>query len=717
MTPEIRVGPPQLAISEGYLVLVTDLDGQILFPGDTGLYFRDTRLISSWRVFANGSEWDLLNSATIAPYASRTFLINRAILTEEGLVPPHSVGLALSRYLAAGVHEDLDLSNHGPKAIRFNLEIAFRCDFADIFEVKSKRIVRRGRIMTAWSAAKRRLRTSYRNRDFERGVEIVAHGSSSKPIYANGRLVFEVDLPPGGVWHTCLLYSLFSGGQRCEAPLACNELARDSVAGQRADAWRQSVTKVTTSNEEIYRLFARAVEDVSALRLPIHGTDQMRYVPAAGVPWFVALFGRDSVITSLQSTLVYPDFARATLDTLAAHQANTRDDRRDAEPGKIMHELRLGELAHFGAIPHTPYYGTADATTLYVVLLHTAWMATGDDSLIERYFETAERCLEWADRYGDRDGDGFQEYATRSPVGYENQGWKDAGDAVLDVGGLPVKGPKALCELQGYVYDARMRMAEICARLGKVDRAAELRRNAAALLQKFNEAFWDEEQGFYALALDGDKNKIMSIASNPGHCLWSGIVPPERAARVVERLMQPDMLSGWGIRTLSAKHAAFNPYSYQNGSVWPHDNGLIALGLRRYGFTREAARVIRQVSAAGSYFDSHQLPELYSGTQRTATNFPVQYLGANVPQAWAAGSVFAFIQAILGFQPDAPNAMLYLDPSLPDWLAELTVRDLRVGSQRFDLKFWREADISRWEVLAGAADAVRYRSIATGCEL
>src|SRR6185312_13700067 len=404
-----------------------------------------------------------------------------------------------------------------------------------------------------------------------------------------------------------------------------------------------------------------------------------------------------------------PDFARGTLDVLGSWQATERDDYRDAEPGKIMHELLLAELAHFKLVPHTPYYDTADATMLYLIVLHTAWRSCGDRSLLERHLQTAEKCLEWIDKYGDRDGDGFQEYATRSSAGYENQGWKDAGDAVVNADGSLVKGPKALCELQGYVYDAWLRMAEIFDALDDANRARELRARAANLFKRFNEAFWDEELGFYAFALDGDKKKVLTVASNAGHCLWSGIVPPERAAKVVKRLMAPDMWSGWGIRTLSTENPAFNPYNYQTGSVWPHDNAIIALGFKRYGFGVEVARIARDISDAASHFLSNQLPELYTTVERDERSFPVQYLGANVPQAWAAGSVFALLQAILGFVPDAPRGKLYVDPLLPAWLPDLTVLDVRVGKQRFDIRFWREGAETQFEVLRGDRDAVQSR--------
>jgi len=444
--------------------------------------------------------------------------------------------------------------------------------------------------------------------------------------------------------------------------------------------------------------------------LPLAGTDHMVFLPAAGLPWFMAPFGRDSLIVSLQNILVYPEFARGSLDILGRWQSKERDEFRDAEPGKIMHELRYGELAHFKLIPHTPYYGTADATPLYLITLHAAWRATGDHTLLERYLPNAEAALQWIDNDGDRDGDGLQEYQTRSPVGYENMAWKDAGDSMTYPDGTPVRGPKALCELQGYVYDAWVRMAEVFDALGKPDRACELRLKAVRLFEEFNETFWDEESGFYAYMLDGGKQKVMTVASNPGHLLWSGIVPPDRAARVVARLMAPDMNSGWGIRTLSSKHPAYNPYSYQNGSVWPHDNSLIVLGFKRYGFNAQAAQIARDISEAASHFLLYQLPELYAGVARNGANFPVQYLGANVPQAWAAGSCFALLQAMLGIQQDAPNDRLYVDPDLPEWLPDVTLMDLRVGRRHLDIRFRRDGGRTIWDVLRGEAKIVQHRS-------
>jgi glycogen debranching enzyme len=713
MAFKVQVGPPLISIHQGHTVLISEQDGQINWPSDKGLYFFDTRIVSSWALYANGEPWELLNGGAISYYASRVFLTNRTLLTEDGTIPPRTLGCTISRSISGGLHEDLDITNNGMKPVRFQLEIALRCDFADIFEVKSGHIVRRGRITTDWSERRQRLSTIYRNRDFTRAVMVSPARLPTKAVYANGRLSFEIALEPGKAWHGCLLYTLTDGDRHFAAPANCVGHSHESHHAETMADWLKNVVEIRTSNEEFYRLFRQGLEDMAALRLPIAGTDHMVFLPAAGLPWFVAPFGRDSLIVSLQNTLIYPEFARGALEILGALQATEEDDYRDAEPGKILHEMRYGELAHFKLIPHTPYYGTADATPLYLITLHAAWRATGDRGLLEQHLDTAERCLSWIDKYGDRDGDGFQEYQTRSSVGYENMGWKDSGDSVVYPDGSLVKGPKALCELQGYVYSAWVRMAEVFDALGKPDRAQTLRAKAATLFERFNEAFWDEELGFYAYALDGEKKKVLSVASNVGHCLWSGIVPLERAEKVVERLMAPDMWTGWGIRTLSADHPAYNPYNYQTGSVWPHDNAIIAMGFKYYGFGAEAARIAHDISVAASHFLLNQLPELYTAFARDETTFPVQYIGANVPQAWAAGSAFMLTQALLGFLPDAPRDKLYVDPSLPAWLPDLSVQDLHVGKHKLDIRFWREGEQTEFEVIRGDHKLVERCDIAS----
>jgi glycogen debranching enzyme len=706
---KVQVGSPQVAIHQGQIILLTEPDGQIVWSSDKGLYFFDTRVISAWSVYANGEHWDLLSGGASTYDTARMFLTNSAFRTEDGDIPARTMGFMLSRTIDGGLHEDLDLTNHGPKPIRFNLEIAIRCDFADIFEVKDSKIVRRGHITTAWSEAHQRLSTVYRNRDFMRAISVRTRELDSHAVYANGRISFEIDLDPGATWHCCLLYDLTDGVRHFRAPLACAHHERRSAHADSGETWRRSVPRLHTSNEEFYRFYNQALDDMTALRLTMPGTDGAVLFPAAGLPWFVAPFGRDSLIASLQTILIDPGFARGALEVLGQLQAVERDDWRDAEPGKILHEMRYGELAHFKLIPHTPYYGTADATPLYLIVLHAAWRATGDRALLEKHLVTAEACLGWIDDWGDRDGDGFQEFQTQSPVGYENMAWKDAGDSSRDTDGSLVKGPKALCELQGYVYDAWQRMAEIYDALAQPDRAAALRAKAAALFHNFNESFWDEANGFYAFMLDGEKRPIWSVASNPGHCLYSGIVPKERAERVVARLLAPDMSSGWGIRTLSALHPSYNPYTYQLGAVWPHDNAIIAAGCKRYGFADAVGHIARDISGAASHFLLNQVPELYAGIARNGTAFPVQYRGANVPQAWAAGSAFMLLQALLGIEPDAPGGVLHVDPVLPDWLPDVTLYGLHLGKRTFDLSFWRDGPATRFKVLRGDAAAVRAR--------
>ncbi len=702
MAIEVVVGPPLVTINREDTFLVSEMNGCITAATDQGMYSRDTRYVSSYEIFANGERWVLQNSGALAYYASRTYLTNPKIVTEYNEIEAGTVSLILDRAVSEGIHEDFEVHNYGKQRVRFSLELSLRTDFADIFEVKAKRLVRKGNVSTEWRPETSELISSYEHNEFKRSVVTRLTHSGCAAHYSNGRISFLVDLEPRGSWHTCCQHQFLGGETAPKTPRRCVHILRNarSPIERELSKWREVTTSVTSSNEDVYRLFRQSVEDMAALRLPRMCLEPDEFIPAAGVPWFVAVFGRDSLIVSLQNLMVYPDFARGALSVLGKWQANEVDDYRDAQPGKILHEMRFGELAERKLIPHTPYYGTADATALYLITLCEAWKWSGDDSLFLEHQDVAKKCLEWIDRYGDMDGDSLQEYQTRSPQGYENMAWKDAGDSVMYPDGTPVRGSKALCELQGYTYDAWLRMADAFQYFGRADDAGRLRRKAADLRQRFEQLFWCEETGFYAYALDGEKRQVQTIASNPGHLLWSGIVSRERAARVVARLMEPDMWSGWGIRTLSSDNPAYNPYSYQNGSVWPHDNGIIAMGFKNYSFAKEAAMIARDISEAASYFVFYRLPELYAGTKREPGAFPVQYLGANVPQAWAAGSVFHLVRAILGLNGDAHKKKLYVDPILPHWLPDITLHDLRVGASKVTLRFWTENGETRYEVLS-----------------
>jgi len=699
----VIVGPPLITITRGNTFVLSEPDGCISAYTDQGIYTRDTRYVSNYEMFADGERWILQNSGAITYYASRAYLTNPLIVTENGDIDAGTVRLIFSRAVQDGIHEDFDICNYSMRRIRFCFEISLRTDFADIFEVKTKRVLRKGNVTTEWNQESSELISTYEHNGFKRSLitRVIPGGPAAS--YSNGRISFLVDLKPKSSWHTCCQHVMNEPARRRRSLYQCVHVlsSSDSMIESELREWKKVTTSITSSNEDVYRLFKQSVEDMAALRLPQDGTPN-EFIPAAGVPWFVAVFGRDSLIVSLQNMIVYPDFARGALDTLGGLQATEFDDYRDAQPGKILHEIRVGELAERKLIPHTPYYGTADATALYLITLHEAWKWLGDDQLFRKYEGVAKKCLEWIDRYGDLDGDGLQEYQTRSPHGYENMGWKDASDSVVYPDGSPVKGPKALCELQGYTYDAWLRMAQAFEYFNQPELAGTLRQKAAELRQRFEEKFWCEETGFYAYALDGDKKQVRTIASNAGHLLWSGIASREHAARVVARLLEPDMWSGWGIRTLSEQNPAFNPFSYQNGSVWPHDNGIIAMGFRRYGFTEEAARIARDISETASYFAFYRLPELYAGITREPESFPVQYLGANVPQAWAAGSVFHLLRAILGLNADAHNNTLYVDPVLPKWLPDITLHNLRVGANMVTIRFWRELNETRYDVISSS---------------
>jgi glycogen debranching enzyme len=702
MPVQLTVGPPVLTIDQDITFMVTDLNGEIAPDTEQGVFSAGTRFISRYRITANGRPWTRLTSSATAYNEARVYLTNPAIVTEDGDIPAGTVALTITRAaLRYAIAEDLEVTNYGLEPIHFHLELDLESDFADLFDVKDHRFVPRGQIDTVFDPTTRQVRTTYSNREFRRAMTIqTVKATGPVARYVNGRFTWEIKLDPGASWH--LGTQVLLDVEQIERP----SLIRPDSVDKEVDIerlqreWQQQATKLESSNDDLAQAYRQSVEDLGGLRMFSYDMGPDVWVPAAGVPWFVTVFGRDSLVVSMQSLIVSAQFAPGALRELAKYQATTVDDWRDAQPGKILHEIRQGELAFLNKLPYTPYYGTWDATPLFLITLHAAWKWLGDVSLLRNYRQVVLGCLEWIDKYGDLDGDGFQEYQTFSSRGYENMGWKDAVDAVVYPDGSQVKQPKALCELQGYVFDGWLCVAEIFDTLGEPDRAAELRRKTADLQRRFEETFWCEDLGFYAYGLDPEKKPIKTIASNPGHCLWSGIASPEHAARVVKRFFEPDMWSGWGIRTLSTRNPAYNPYSYQNGSVWPHDNGIAALGFSRYGYREEAGRVAADVLAAASYFTSYRLPELYAGVPRQPRGFPVQYLGANVPQAWAAGCVFHFVQAMLGIQADAPNNRLTVDPHLPEWLPDVTLRGLKIGGSIVDLRFWREADRSRWETLA-----------------
>lgn len=686
MTLPIQVGPATITINRDDRVVVCQPDGRIERHAEEGFFARDTRFISGYGLWLNGRRPLLLNSSPIQFYSARFEYTNPELLDADGLVARNSLSVRLDRTAAGGVHEDYDIVNYGLRAVRLTIEIEIESDFADIFDVKEGQLVRRGEINTRWFRSRRELRTTYTNKDFFRELVVEVVRSDSPPQFANGRLAFVAEMPAKAAWHTCLKWIPITKPGRRASTLACN-----AVASPLPEPRIPHLSKVglDTVSHTVKRAWDQAQLDMDALQLEDPAFEKGVFIPAAGVPWFVTLFGRDSLVVSMQGIGGYPEFAAGALRRLSELQATEDDPERDMEPGKIPHEIRHGELAQLRILPFQPYYGTHDATSLFVIVMSYLYHWTADVGVLERYLPHAEAAIAWIDRYGDRDDDGFQEYGSRSRHGYYNQGWKDAGDAIPNVDGSLASLPLALCELQGYVYDAKLRMADVYEVLEREGEAERLRSEATALYERFNEAFWWESEGTYYLGLDGAKRPIEAVASNAGHCLANGIVPPERAARVVERLMADDMWSGWGVRTLSSDHVAYNPFSYHTGTVWPHDNAFIAGGFRRYGHDAAAARIAKGLFDASERFQANRLPELFAGLPRDEGSFPVQYLGANVPQAWAAGSIFRLIAILCGIHAvsNPSGSRLYVNPALPDWLPSLTISDLRAGSGAAELHF------------------------------
>lgn len=721
MSVEIKVGPPVITISQGRTFMVTDKRGYINENSDQGVYALDTRFVSFYQFYINRVPWEVINSSQIAFYTSRFHLTNPEIKTEGGAIKEHTIGLIINRTVSKGIREEFQIVNYSGQKVSFILELSIRSDFAALFEVKTKNIIQRGKQQTQWNEQKKQLRTVYDHEDFHRALIYQIVETKAPVGYANGSLFFEIELDQNELCQASA-DMILEHGQKIQIPgfdahtsgqkgattgdKTASKAGPKSSFAEVQERWRARCTDIITPNNDVYRTCEQAISDMGALRIYDMDVSDEAWVPAAGVPWFVTLFGRDSLTVSYQNMIVSPGFARGALKRLSEHQAKKRDDWTDAQPGKIMHELRFGELAHFDKVPFTPYYGTADATILYLIVLSEMYRWTGDVDLLKEYRQVIEGCLDWIDHSGDLDGDGFQEYKTFSTPGYENMGWKDAYNAVVYADGSQVKQPKALCELQGYVYDAKTRMAEVFQVLGDDARAKALLQQAETLKQKFNEAFWMKDEGCYAFGLDPGKKQITSIASNAGQTLWGGIADQEKAERTARRLLQEDMWSGWGIRTLSSKNPAYNPYLYQLGSVWPQDNGIIAAGFKRYGLCDEANQVIHAIFQAIYRFDSYRPPEVFAGVKRKGDmDFPVLYPGgANIPQAWATGSIFHMLRVMLGIRAAAPQQRLYVNPTLPDWLPEIELRRMHVGPCQITLHFWREGDTTRWEVREITAD-------------
>jgi glycogen debranching enzyme len=573
------------------------------------------------------------------------------------------------------MREDLVVRNYGEEPASCDVELRFSADFANLFAVKEGRNRPEGHVELSSSAAGLVFR--YRKGSGERGLRV----TSSEPArFVADTAAWEVVVPPRGSWSTCLQFTTVIEGDDIEPRYLCGQPVDQATPQQRLDQWRQAVPELDTDDLYLHQAVTKGAEDLGALR--IFDPDYPdRAVLAAGAPWFMTLFGRDSLLTSWMALIVDPTLAQDVLQTLARFQGTDVNPRTDEEPGRILHEMRFGEAPSLSLGGGTVYYGTADATPLFVMLLGELRRWGLAPEVVDSLLPAADRALAWITDFGDCDGDGFVEYKRATDKGLANQGWKDSWDAIRFADGRLARAPIALAEVQGYVYGAYLARAHFADELGDAATAARYRAKAADLKQAFNRDFWLEDRGWFAMGLDGDKKPIDAMASNVGHCLWTGIVEEEKAALVAARLLSPEMFSGWGIRTLASDMSGYNPVSYHVGSVWPHDNAIVAAGLTRYGFVEEAQRVVLGMLDTAAFYGG-RLPELFGGLGRDEVPFPVAYPSSCSPQAWAAASPLLFLRTILRLDPWVPHGKVWLDPVLPERIKRLRVARIPLGGRR-----------------------------------
>jgi glycogen debranching enzyme len=662
--------------------------------GEEGLYYEGTRHLSVLLLLLDEQRPLFLSSTVKEDNGHLTVDLTNPDLLEGGrvAVPRGTVHLFRCKFLwGSSCYERIRLKNFGVSAVEVSFALHFRADFADIFEVRGTHRPRRGRSLGA-AVDGPAVVIAYQGLDgVRRRTRLDFHPAphNLRPTDAT----FRVALPPQGEAAFELVVSCEQGDRPAAQP--SYESAQSRSAAELRAAHRDACA-ITTSNAQFNEWIIRAAADLDMMTTQ---TPAGPY-PYAGVPWFSTPFGRDGIITALECLWFDPDMARGVLTFLAGTQASHIDPARDAEPGKILHEARGGEMAALGEVPFGRYYGSVDATPLFVMLAGEYFRRTGDRAFLESIWPNVGRALHWIDRYGDRDGDGFVEYLRNSPNGLGNQGWKDSHDSVFHADGMLAEGPIALCEVQGYVYAARLAAAELAEILGDRARADVLRKQAAVLKEQFGRAYWCEDLGTYALALDGAKRPCRVRTSNPGHCLWTGIAETTAGHCCGLMLFSDQYFSGWGIRTVASGEARYNPMSYHDGSVWPHDNALAAAGLAHYGLREEAVRVMNALFDVSKAVDLNRLPELFCGFLRRPGEGPTRYPVACAPQAWSAAAVFLLLQTCLGLEVRAdPPQVRLTTPQLPDYLSEVRIDKLRVAGGAVDLLLRSRDDAVSVDVL------------------
>ncbi|MEU1587854.1 glycogen debranching N-terminal domain-containing protein [Micromonospora sp. NPDC005710] len=658
-----------VACIDGNTFMVSDASGDVESSPNTpvGLFAADTRFLSRWRLTVNGECMTAL-SVDDSQYFEITFFVVPGAAVDYVQA---DVSAIRRRRVGPDLTESLTIFNYGEQDLALDVRLEVAADFADIFEIKFDIGDKKGAVYT--HVGPDELRLGYRRDTYRREVVV----SASEPAeFDAGGLRFAVRLRPGQQWSTRLqatMLALRPDGVDLRTALRAQR-PDETTLPDSVRSWVAAAPTLDTENVGLKQVYHRSLVDLAALRfapLSLSGAS----VPAAGLPWFMTLFGRDSLLTCLQTLPIAPSLTPPTLRILASLQGARTDDVLEEDPGRILHELRYGESAAFEEQPHSPYYGTVDASPLFVVLLDEYERWSGDTALVRELEQEARAALAWIDSYADLTSTGYVWYQRRNrATGLDNQCWKDSWDSISYADGRLPGFPRATCETQGYAYDAKIRGARLARTVwGDPAFADRLESEAAALYERFNRDFWMEDRGFYALALDHDGTPVDSLSSNIGHLLWSGIVPPERAPRVVEHLMGPALFSGWGVRTFAEGQRRYNPLGYHNGTVWPFDNSFIAWGLRRYGFSAEAARIAEGILSAATYFEG-RLPEAFGGFDRDTTRFPIRYPTAGSPQAWSSGACMLLIRTMLGINPHDDH--LAVDPALPDTFGQIALLDI-----------------------------------------
>ncbi len=718
-----------ITLKDDLIFLVSDTAGEITpGPDGFGLYLQDTRYLSRLELKVNGQKPQLL-SQTADYNLAATFRLSAnyqvqldehdSTIAPAWTIAAHAVGIARRRFVKGGLVESLEITNFHPQPVKLTLELLLGADFVDIFEVRGflreknshavgARVLCDGQVVNFHSepleghtGTVRNLRLECNRLPVDYTLKSIKNTLNELEL-AEVTLTFEFYLEPHQSQSLTLQF-LPDPAEPLDETI-CDLVRAKSTVNFPAEVlamrqvyanWQSICTRLKTSDYGLNKLFETSTLDLRTL-MQQH---QQGLMVTAGIPWYFTLFGRDSLITGIETLSLNPQIAIDTLRVLAAYQATEFDDWRDSEPGKILHELRLGDMTLSGEVPHGPYYGSVDSTLLFILCFTETLKWVDDPAFFAELWPNIQRALHWAEEYGDIDGDGYIEFKRRSRRGILHQGWKDSDESMGGSLGPRPSLPIALVEVQGYYYAALVGLAETLHQYGnpgQFELAEKLEARAARLKENFNRDFWWPEEKFFAQALDGQKTPVRNITSNPGHCLWSGIIADDKAAGVVARLLLSDMLSGWGIRTMSSTDPTYNPMSYHNGSIWPHDNALILAGLRRYGFHTEAQTVAGELLAAAATFPDYRLPELYCGFARNESgnleHAPAAYPVSCSPQAWAAGATSLILQTLLGIQADARNKTLLVEPLLPDGIDDLMLLGVRMGHSRVSLSFWRDPE-------------------------